>query len=251
MRGTPTEESSFFHRSIAFSHLDFRVDTDKRRCRQQGASVAAQSANRLLTAIATCEVGQASAFGAEGLSAGTLAGSAGFRGCGIEEEPGLASKLPQMMVCVQIAPAHPVFRRHLAEEGVRGAGLGQIRTEFVQGCLQRRAVLLKLRRACATLVLSDLRRGGNAWTPLHGGAECDPFEPRRGQWQWRPQFGNNAPTERDEVGVVEMAQHLVWGHFAPERRVVRRQVRKPGCDCGTHGRVIQILQARVFHAGTV
>lgn len=125
----------------------------------------------------------------------------------------LAAELAEMVVGVQVAPAHPVISRHGAEHRMRDPGTVGMRkpVELVE---QVGVVRCEVGRRSALDELIDLGRGGHTGRPLPGKAQGDPLE------DWR---GKRVALERSyrpfEQGtgerIGEMTHHLLDAHRAP------------------------------------
>jgi hypothetical protein len=177
-------------------------------------------------------------------------------------------KLPQMVIRMQVSPAHPIFRCHCPEYWMGQAWLGQTVAKPAQRRKQRSEILTKTDRYCTPSSLFNLRPGGYSRGPLHRrlqGAplqQCSLHEARR---RARGLF-----SQRNLVGVIQMANHLVDRHGSPARLILRRQLRqskgkallfagvhqclheaaslKINSSPGSHHKILRILRSRVMHA---
>jgi len=125
----------------------------------------------------------------------------------------LAAELAEMMVGVEVAPAHPVILRHRAEHGVGDPGAFGV-DKPVEPVEQSGEIRGEAGRRSAPDELVDLRRGGHARRPFPGKAQGYPLEDRsreRQRFEWSCCPFEQGTGER----VGEMTDHLLDAHGAP------------------------------------
>src|ERR1035441_8476539 len=132
-------------------------------------------------------------------------------------------ELAEVVVGVEVAPAHPLGGGHSAEDGVRRPGAG-CAGELVEFGEQGGAVGGEVGGRCASDLLVDLWRRGHAGGPLAGEVEGEPLVDRYGDG---PGFygSGGALTERAAEGVGEVADRLVGAHRGPPTGVCGGEVR--------------------------
>src|SRR5579863_10335143 len=93
-----------------------------------------------------------------------------------------AAELAEMVVHVEVAPAHPFGLSHRAKDRMGWPWSGQA-CKLVQSGEQLDAVGLEVRGRGASDALVDLRRRLDPCRPFHGELQGDPLEQEDGNWQ--------------------------------------------------------------------
>src|ERR1035441_8886035 len=139
-------------------------------------------------------------------------------------------ELAEVVVGVEVAPAHPLGGGHSAEDGVRRPGAGAL-GELVQFGEQGGAVGGEVGGPGASDLLVDLWRRGHAGGPLAGEVEGEAFV--NGYRDGPGFYGcGGALAERAAEGVGEVADRLVGAHRAPQTGVCGAEESDAVADAG-------------------
>lgn len=133
----------------------------------------------------------------------------------------LPSELAEVVVGVEVAPSVPVPRLHEAEKGVRRAGLGQAVAESVERRLESVSVGLEFSGPGSAFSLLHFRAGGKSFGPVDRDPERNGFDER--SLQETGCRANISFSQRYAVGVRQVTDHLMHGHFAPAGSVGGRE----------------------------
>jgi hypothetical protein len=126
---------------------------------------------------------------------------------------GLAAELAQMVIGMEVSPAHPVFAAEVSKDRMRSAsGIGA-RAEPIDCLNELSAVAFKFDWRSAAGPLLHFRHCRRILWPGQGRAQGDPLEDRLRDGQ--SHGGDFLLADYATITVSEMAKHLVRGHRAP------------------------------------
>lgn len=122
-----------------------------------------------------------------------------------------------MVVGVEIAEAHPFPHRHSAQVWVSGPteSIGNLGESSYQA-FEFGDVTLEINRPGSSLLLIEFARRLETFWPSDRNPEASPFQEFAGIGEARRSRRDSACIEFE--GVVQVADHLVRGHFSPETR---------------------------------
>jgi hypothetical protein len=127
------------------------------------------------------------------------------------------AELPEMMVHVEIAPAHPFLLRQLPKHRMRTPlEISWLSGESIQKEEQLRAIRLEFDGRCSAHHLISFGPGLDAVGPGNTRIQSKPLHQhaRTRHLAWREMPIAHGTTK----GIAQVAHHLVAGHFAPTAR---------------------------------
>ena len=157
-----------------------------------------------------------------------------------------SAKLSQVVIRVQISPAHPIVDCHFPEDRMGQAWVWQVIAEPAESREQRGEILTEINRGSTSFPLLHLRPRGKSRAPLYRHLQGAPLQ-HRSLYETCRRACSLLP-QRNLVGVHQMAHHLVDRHGAPTRVILRRKPRHSKRYVLPFGEILQGLHICQRHS---